>query len=145
MPTGFSGDSNSSSVLFSSLRAIAGGYNVKEAFTEFNIPLLKDVTAVQSLDLSTAARWADYSGSGSIWAWKVGASWAINDQIRFRATQSRDVRAATLQERFDQTRGGVNVTDPLNNNNTVTTASFSGGNPEVAPEQADTTTGMRFI
>jgi outer membrane receptor protein involved in Fe transport len=140
VPTGFSGDSNSSSVLFSSLRAIAGGYNVKEAFTEFHIPLLKGVTAVESLDLSTAARWADYSGSGSIWAWKVGASWAINDQIRFRATQSRDVRAATLQERFDQTRGGVNVQDPANANATVTTASFSGGNPLVSPEKADTTT-----
>lgn len=67
-------------------------------------------------------------------------SWSLNDQLRFRGTQSRDVRAATLQERFDQTRGGVNVQDPLNGNTTVTTASFSGGNPNVLPEAADTTT-----
>jgi outer membrane receptor protein involved in Fe transport len=140
VPAGYLGDSNSSSVLFSSLRAIAGEYDVKEAFTEFHIPLLKDVPAAKTLELSTAARWAYYAGSGSIWAWKLGASWAINDEIRFRATQSRDVRAATLQERFDQTRGGVNVQDPSNSNATVTTASFSGGNPNVAPEEADTTT-----
>lgn len=142
VPTGFKGDSNSSSVLFSSLRTISGGYNVKEAFAEFHIPLLRDLPAAKSLELSTAGRWASYSGSGSIWAWKVGASWAINDQVRLRATQSRDVRAATLQERFDQTRGGVNVQDPASTppNATVTTASFSGGNPNVTPEQADTTT-----
>ena len=140
VPTGFKGDSNSSSVLFSSLRAIAGGYSVKEAFTEFHIPVLKDLPFAKSLEFSTAGRWASYSGSGSIWAWKLGASWALNDQFRIRATQSRDVRAATLRERFDQTRGGVNVQDPANANITVTTASFSGGNPEVTPEAADTTT-----
>jgi len=140
VPSGFKGDSNSSSVLFSSLRTISGGYDVKEAFTEFHIPLLKDMFLAKSLELQTAGRWADYAGSGSIWAYKFGVSWALNDQLRLRGTRSRDVRAATLQERFDQTRGGVNVTDPLNNNNTVTTASFSGGNPEVAPEKADTTT-----
>lgn len=140
VPTGYKGDQNSSSVLFSSLRAISGSYSVKEAFTEFNIPLLQGASWARSLELSTAARWADYSGSGTIWAWKVGVNWEINDQIRLRATQSRDVRAATLRERFDQTRGGVNVQDPANNNVTVTTASFSGGNPNVAPEEADTLT-----
>jgi iron complex outermembrane recepter protein len=142
VPAGFQGDQNSSTVLFSSLRQIAGGYDVKEVFTEFHLPVLKDAAWAQSLEFSTAARWADYQGSGSIWAWKFGGSWAINEQLRFRATQSRDVRAATLQERFDQTRGGVNVQDPLSTppNQTVTTASFSGGNPNVMPEKADTTT-----
>ncbi len=140
VPTGFKGDGNSSAVQFSSLRAIAGGYSVKEAFTELNIPVLKDAPFAKSLTFNTAARWASYSGSGSIWAWKLGGNWSITDSFRLRATQSRDVRAATLQERFDQTRGGVNVQDPANNNVTVTTASFSGGNPTVAPEEADTTT-----
>ena len=140
VPSGFLGDSNSSSVLFSSLRTFGGSYNVKEAFAEFQIPLLRDAPWARHLDLNTAARWASYSGSGSIWAWKGGVSWSINDQVRLRATQSRDVRAATLQERFDQTRGGVNVQDPANGNTTVTTASFSGGNPNVMPEAADTTT-----
>jgi outer membrane receptor protein involved in Fe transport len=140
VPSGFTGDSNSSSVLFSSLRTFGGSYNVKEAFAEFNIPLLRDVPWAQRLESNVAGRWASYSGSGSIWAWKGGLSWAINDQVRLRATRSRDVRAATLQERFDQTRGGVNVQDPLNGNTTVTTASFSGGNPNVLPEAADTTT-----
>jgi outer membrane receptor protein involved in Fe transport len=145
VPGGFTGDSNSSSVLFSSLREIAGGFDVRELFSEFSIPLVSGKSLVQQLDLDLAARWADYSGSGSVQAWKAGVNWQATDGIRVRATRSQDTRAATLRERFDQTRGGVNVTDPLNGNVTVTTASFSGGNPNVKPEEAQTVTvGLVF-
>lgn len=139
VPNGFLGDGNSSSVLFTSLRAIEGGFNVKEAFTEINVPLLSDVALADYLEINTAARWADYSGSGDIWAWKVGLNWTLNDQFRVRATQSRDVRAASLQERYDQTRGGVAVRNPWTNLQ-VSAASLSGGNPNVSPEEADTIT-----
>jgi iron complex outermembrane recepter protein len=141
VPNGFLGDGNSSSVLFTSLRKIAGGFNVKEAFGELNVPLLSDVAFVDYLEINSAVRWADYSGSGDIWAWKMGLNWTVNDQLRFRATQSRDVRAASLQERYDQTRGGVNVRNPWTATNLqVSAASLSGGNPNVAPEEADTIT-----
>jgi len=140
VPAGYTGDANSSSVLFSSLRAIEGGYNVREAFTEFNWPLLSDMAFVEMLELNTAARWADYSGSGEIWAWKFSGNWTINDEVRVRATRSRDVRAASLRERYDQTRGGANVANPWDNRNAVQAASLSGGNPNVSPEEADTIT-----
>src|SRR5262249_27390842 len=42
VPGGFTGDANSSSVTFSSLRAIKGSGDVKEAFAELNVPLLAD-------------------------------------------------------------------------------------------------------
>ena len=142
--SGYLGDGNSSSVQFSSLRAISGESDVKEVFTEFQIPLLADVSFAESLDTTLAARWADYSGSGEIWAWKAGVSWAINDQFRLRATQSRDVRAANLRDRFDQTRGGFTIVDRFTGQ-TVSGATFSGGNPLVEPEEADTTTaGLVF-
>ncbi len=51
VPTGFKGDGNSSSVQFSSLRAISGGYSVKEAFTELNIPVLKRSAGREGADL----------------------------------------------------------------------------------------------
>ncbi len=140
VPAGYLGDANSSSVLFSSLREIAGGYNVKEAFAEFNWPLLSDMALVDMLEVNTAVRWADYSGSGDIWAWKASANWTLNDEVRVRATRSRDVRAASLRERYDQTRGGANVANPWDNRNAVQAASLSGGNPSVAPEEADTVT-----
>lgn len=137
---GYLGDSNSASVQFSSLRAIAGDAHVSEGFTEFQVPVLRDARFARKVDTSFAARYANYSGSGAIWAWKAGASWEIDDQVRLRATKSRDVRAATLQERYDQTRGGITVTDPANSNAVTSAASFSGGNPAVQPEKADTTT-----
>src|SRR5690606_8068286 len=46
----------------------------------------------------------------------------------------------TLRERYEQQRGGVNVRDPENNNDTISTASFSGGNPNVGLETAQTNT-----
>jgi outer membrane receptor protein involved in Fe transport len=140
VPAGFTGDANSSSVTFSSLRAISGSSDVSELFGELNVPLFAGQPWAEQLDVNGAARWADYSGSGEIWAWKLGASWQINDDVRLRATQSRDVRAANLRERFDQTRGGVNVRDPENNNAVISTASLSGGNEFLDPETADTVT-----
>jgi iron complex outermembrane recepter protein len=142
--SGYLGDANSSSVQFSSLRAFGGGSNVKEGFVEFQIPLLKDLAFAQNLETNVAARYADYSGSGGIWAWKAGVNWTLNDQLRLRATRSRDVRAPNLRERFDQTRGGFTVRDPFTGQQ-VSGATFSGGNTAVAPELADTTTvGLVF-
>src|SRR5690606_5375721 len=140
VPQGYLGDANSSSVLFSSLREIAGRYNVKEAFVEVNWPLLAGITGVDMLEVNTAARWADYSGSGDIWAWKLSGNCTVNDEAGLRATRSRDVRAASLRERYDQTRGGANVRNPWDNNEIVQAASLSGGNPNVQPEEADTIT-----
>lgn len=149
VPTGFLGDANSSTIMFSSERTFSGDTTVKEVFTEFNVPLLKDLPLVQNFSTDIAARWANYSGSGNVWAWKVGGDWAINDTIRLRATRSRDVRAASLEERFDTTRGGVTVNNPyVLTNGAATTqsgASYSGGNPNLQPEKADTwTAGFVF-
>ena len=139
VPAGFRGDGNSSSITFSSLRAISGGYNVRDVFGEVNLPLASDEGWANQFDLTTALRWADYSGSGEIWAGKLGLNWQVTDAVRLRMTQSRDVRAATLRERFDQTRGGTTVNDPVLGGS-ISTASFSGGNESVNPEKADTTT-----
>jgi len=133
VPAGFAGDANSSTVLFSSQRAVEGGFSVREAFFEFGIPLLDG-----KLNLNEAYRWADYSGSGSTDAWKTGVSYQLVPKFRLRATLSQDVRAPTLQERFESQRGGVNVRDPLNGNALISTASFSGGNPNVGLETAQT-------
>ena len=135
VPPGFSGDSNSSTVLFSSQRAVAGSYSVREAFFEFRIPLLDG-----KVELAEAYRHASYTGAGDEPAWKTGISYQATPRFRIRATRSRDVRAPTLRERFEQQRGGTNVRDPENNNDTISTASFSGGNPNVGLETALTST-----
>ena len=124
---------------------IVGGYDVKEAFAEFQIPILRDVPFANSLDINLAARYADYQGSGVIWAWKSGMDWQIVDDLRFRLTRSRDIRAASLAERYDQSTGGGNVTDPFLNDRVYIISTMQGGNPNVLPEFADTLTyGMVY-
>ncbi len=134
VPPGFAGDANSSTVLFTSQRAVEGAYTVREGFFELGIPLLEN----GKLNLNEAYRWADYSGSGNVQAWKTGVSYQATPRFRVRATRSQDVRAPTLRERFEQQRGGVNVRDPQNNNQVISTASFTGGNPNVGLETAKT-------
>ncbi len=140
---GFCGASSSSTLLFSSQRFIQGSDSVKEAFAEFQIPVLAKLPFAERVDANLAARWANYEGAGQIWSWKGGLSWSINDQVRVRATSSRDVRAPNLRDRFDSTLGGVNAID---RNSRLATPisysiiSYSGGNPNLKPEKADTTT-----
>lgn len=118
-----------------------GSYDVREAFIEADIPLLGQTALSRSLNFNAAVRLADYEGSGNVWAWKTGLDWQITDQLRLRATRSRDIRAGTLSERFDTSRGPGNVDDPLDDTpNTYPITVISGGNPEVDPELADTLT-----
>jgi outer membrane receptor protein involved in Fe transport len=121
--------------------APSGGYKVREAFTEVQFPLLAEKPFVKTLDLNGAVRLADYEGSGKVWAWKGGLDWAFNDEVRFRLTRSRDVRAGSLSERFDTSRGPGNVIDPQSGQAAQYAISVvAGGNPQVDPELADTLT-----
>ena len=63
--------------IFTNVQPIAGSYSVSEVFAESLLPLLADRPGFEQLDLSLAARYADYTGSGGIWAWKVGLDWQI--------------------------------------------------------------------
>lgn len=131
-------------IQFASVPNINGGFDVKEAFAEFIVPLAADRPGIQSLSATLASRWADYSGSGDIQAWKAGLDWEVNEMLRVRTTVSRDVRAATLAERFDRTGGIQNVEDPMFNEIRPTSAA-TGGNPNLNPEEADTRTlGLIF-
>lgn len=132
----------SSAIQNSTVPNIYGHYDVKEAFTEWQVPLLSDVPFARQLNLLASGRYADYEGSGGIWAWKYGLDWQVIPDVRLRGTVSRDVRAATLSERFDQT-GGIGSVNPdpnFPNDGAQTFTIRSGGNPGLAPEKADTRT-----
>ena len=133
---------NTVGVQFSKVSNILGALRVGELFGETAIPILADKPFVKLLNVNLAGRWANYSGSGSIWAYKGGADWQIIDGLKLRGTYSRDVRAANLSERFDKTGGIASITDPLfPAAGAVSVTTFSGGNPSVRPERADTYTG----
>lgn len=85
-----------------------GGYNVKEAYLETVVPL------GFGLEFNGAVRGTDYSTSGYVTTWKAGATWQPIDDIRFRLTRSRDIRAPNLNELFQAgTANTSTVTNPF--------------------------------
>jgi outer membrane receptor protein involved in Fe transport len=124
--------------IFTNVQPISGEYSVSEVFAETLLPLVAGVRGVEQLDLSLSARYADYEGSGGIWAWKAGLDWQIHEAVRLRTTLSRDIRAATLSERFDRQGVGSAVNDPVFGGLNYTTTQIIGGNPNLNPEEADT-------
>jgi iron complex outermembrane recepter protein len=118
------------------------GHNVKEAFVEVAVPLLADVPLVKSLNFNGAARLSDYSTSGQIWSWKLGGTWDVVDDFKFRATRSRDIRAANLTELFSTPSTFFTNISDISQDPAPTTQVilFTGGNPNLDPEIADTVT-----
>jgi outer membrane receptor protein involved in Fe transport len=122
--------------------AATGDADIYEANVELNAPLLRDLPFVQLLSFNGAFRYAKYevegnqtfSNSFSSKTWKLGLEWSVNDDLRIRATRSRDFRAPTLWELYQQqVISASGVTDTLTNTagsvNTV-----AGGNPNLKPE-----------
>src|SRR5262249_7406094 len=78
----------------------AGEYDVSEAYGETVVPLASHVAWADSLELNAAVRYTNYSTSGGVTTWKIGASYAPSQDLRFRVTRSRDIRAPNIEELF---------------------------------------------
>jgi len=84
-----------------------GGYNVKELYGELDAPLFS------ILDLTAAARYSDYSTSGSKVTWKVGANLTPFADLKLRGSYGTGFRAPTIGELFgSKTRFDAQLTDP---------------------------------
>jgi iron complex outermembrane receptor protein len=147
-----------------------GEFDVAELYGELGIPLLRDMRFAKSVNLNLAYRFSDYSTSGATDTWSIGGQWRVNDDLMFRATRARAVRAPNIGELFlPQTQTFATLTDPcetdnvqagsefrvanctaalgfnpLEQNFNVTTSSsvegVIGGNPDLNPEKGDTET-----
>lgn len=114
---------------YGNYRVTEGTYKVKEAYVEALVPIMK------GLDFNGAGRITDYSTSGTVKTWKVGLTYTPIDDIMFRATRSRDIRAANLSELFDS---GTARSNSVNiNGASVAFVQNLQGNPDVKPEVAD--------
>ncbi len=130
---------NTVGIQYSKVWNIQADTEVWEAFAETLVPLANQDAFAANLHL--AGRWADYSNSGTIWAYKAGLDVEVADIVRLRGTYSRDVRAPNITERYDKTGGTATIIDrryPADGNVTVTR--YAGGNPDLVPEKADTWT-----
>ncbi len=120
-------------------KATRGSYDVIEAFLESVVPMVKEKPWAHSLDLNGAVRWTDYSTSGEVLTWKLGATYSPIRNVTFRATRSRDIRAPNLNDLY--LAGQVNtqqVSDPFRGNVTALILRPMVGNVNLDPEQADT-------
>ncbi|GAA0627768.1 TonB-dependent receptor [Brevundimonas kwangchunensis] len=79
--------------------AVAGDTDVAEVFAEFQLPLADDQSWAYSASIDGAYRRSEYAKFGAD-TWKVGADYAPVEDIRFRASYSRAVRAPDVLELF---------------------------------------------
>jgi iron complex outermembrane recepter protein len=120
---------------------VGGEYDINEGFFEFLMPLARDLPGARALDLNAAVRYTDYSTSGGVTTWKVGTSYQPVNDLRIRATRSRDIRAPNVAELFSgsvQSQGSV--IDPQRGNASTPVIGAAVGNPLLEPEEADTFT-----
>lgn len=150
--------------------ASSGEFDVYELFGEVAVPVLRDLPFIQSLDVTGAYRFSDYSTISTTHTWNVGGQWRITDDVMVRASRARAVRAPNISELFlPQSQTFKIITDPCDYRNVeagsefrlanctaalgfdplaaqfINTTSSSvegviGGNANLGPEKGDTWT-----
>ncbi|MET3794354.1 TonB-dependent receptor [Aquamicrobium terrae] len=139
-------------------------FAVNEAYLELRAPLVANLTGVQALDLEGALRVSDYDTIGRTTAWNTALVYAPVQDLRFRVSASRSVRAPNLMELFGpQTVTLTNFVDPCDLTRINETANrlancralgipegfrdtfaatrfTTGGNPDLKAETADSVT-----
>jgi iron complex outermembrane receptor protein len=80
--------------------ATVGKYTVREAYVEFNVPLLKNIPFAQLLSIDVASRYSDYSNFGSTTNSKASVMWKPIKDLLTRATYAQGFRAPTLNDTF---------------------------------------------
>ncbi len=88
---------------------IAGSTNVNDVFMEASVPLVQGKTGFEQLSFDTAYRYSDYNSGIQTDTYKFGLDWAPVEDIRFRGSFQRAVRAPNIVELF--TAQGFNLFD----------------------------------
>jgi outer membrane receptor protein involved in Fe transport len=100
--------------LFTNQRAnVVGSLNVKEAYAEAVVPILKDLPFVKYLGAEIAGRTAQYSTAGYAKSFKLGGEYQPTEDLRIRSTTARSLRAPNLFELFSPLSDNfTSVNDP---------------------------------
>jgi iron complex outermembrane receptor protein len=77
-----------------------GEFDVKEAYVEASVPLLKDLPAIDQLTLRAAVRASEYSTVGSTLSWNGGFEWSPLPSLRFRVIRALSTRAPNINELY---------------------------------------------
>jgi iron complex outermembrane recepter protein len=134
---------------FGALEPIDSSVNVKSAYAEFNLPILK------TLEAQLAARYDKYSVGGTSTTPKIGLKWTALPNLVLRGTFSRGFRAANARETNTATSVGFYngvqdpvrcpVIDPLNPDCSLSIQANISGNRDLEPEKSKSyTVGLVF-
>jgi outer membrane receptor protein involved in Fe transport len=97
-----------------------GEFTVYDLFGEVRLPLLNGVPFAETLELSGAARYSNYTTVGSTFTWNVGGLYAPTRDILFRGTYAVAVRAPNISELFDPAQGAFfRPNDPCDAGNLI--------------------------
>lgn len=144
---------------------ISGQIRAAEAFTEFNLPIADGLPGIDQLAFQGGYRYSSYSLGFNTNTFKLGLEWAPVQDIRFRGGFNRAVRVPNISELYTvQSVGPGGTIDPcwgkaplltaaecantglnpaqwgtLSVNSASQINTQSGGNPNLTPETADTT------
>ncbi|MEO5558223.1 MAG: TonB-dependent receptor, partial [Dokdonella sp.] len=80
--------------------ALQGGYNVKEAYAELFVPILKDLPFVHALNLTLGDRYSKFNSFGSTNNFKIALEWRPIEDVLLRGTVSKVFRAPTVNNIF---------------------------------------------
>jgi len=147
---------------------ISGFYDVQELFGELTVPLIQGAPLAKDLSLDLGYRYSDYNVNGSWPTYKIQAGWTPVDLLKLRASYNRATRAPNVNELYSPQIVGITediTSDPCAGpsplysaaqcaNTGVSAAQYGniepnpasqyngkfGGNPQLKPEIADTTT-----
>jgi outer membrane receptor protein involved in Fe transport len=140
---------------------------VQEVFGEIRVPLVQDMPFARDVTAEAGYRYSDYNTGIQAKTWKLGLEWAPVEDIRFRGSYQKAIRAPSILELYTPqsvTNTSQVAEDPCAANATapatlaqcqrtgITPAQYgvipncpsgqcavlTGGNPNLTPEQART-------
>ncbi|HTV80809.1 MAG TPA: TonB-dependent receptor [Steroidobacteraceae bacterium] len=97
--------------------AVVGATGVSEVYTEFSIPVVKDLPFAKSIEIDPGIRFSDYTesspgqsisgGAGDVKTWKVLGNWVVTDWVNFRGGLEVANRAPNIAELFTPLGGSA--------------------------------------
>lgn len=119
------------------------GRNIYYAYGELNVPVLSDANSgLGSLDITVAGRFDHYSDFGSTVNPKYGVTYSPISDLKFRGTYSTAFKAPDLEDLVTADNDAIlyNYPDPSAPGGHTLTLILNGGNPNLKPETATSTT-----
>lgn len=112
---------------------VSGSIEAQELYAEVNVPIIREVPLIDSLDLDLALRYSDYDLFGSDTNYKVGVNWQVIPDFKLRGTYSTAFRVPSVTELFSGvSEGQIPTADPCSNWTTLDPSSVVYQNCQAA-------------